>query len=82
MLRLPTFNIKNPHSTFPSLLSCIAKVYNSYQKEYYGSFLKTLLKDSYNAEEKWGTGKRMRIPFLKMHKGRAHRSKRARGGRI
>lgn len=56
--------------------------YNGYRKEYYGSFLKTLLKDSYNAEEKWGTGKRMRAPFLKMHKGRAHRSDRARGGRI
>lgn len=47
-----------------------------------GLFLKTLLKDSYNEEEKWGTGKRMRVPFLKMHKGRAHRSERARDGRI
>jgi len=44
VLRLPTFNIKNPHPTLPSLLSCIAKVHNSHQKEYYGSFFKNLTK--------------------------------------
>lgn len=33
-------------------------------------------------EEKWGTVKGMGVPFLKMHKGRANSSERARGGRV